>query len=379
LSRAQPDNEMAELFALTQQLQRLHAVTAPERLQRTGLQRALSRQAGRHRGPTVLSFPWSRNLALGATRIAASLIVATMLGYGAFAASAASLPDSPLYQVKLFVEDARVAIAPSDQRPQIYVEQAARRLEETDALIQDGRISDAERAATDAARRIESARTASEEGVVSPGSAPAVQRAIGTTEDQYRSVSRALADRGGSSPSVRASETRSASQQPAAPEPRPPAAQPTAPETQASPAQAPGPERAEPASVEPVASGSGAVGAPLAGSGFAPITPPAASPSPQVRATSEPPRVSAPPSGFSAIGSPTQAAASSGQPAATSEAAPPTAAPTSPLPPTAAPTSPPAPTPTIVPSPTRPPAAPPTRTLVPGAPIDGFTPIPIGR
>jgi hypothetical protein len=380
LSNPQRDNDSAELFALTQRLQRLHAVTAPDRLRRTGLQRAFSRQGARDRRSNVISFPWSRGIALAAARLAASIVVGTMLGYGAYAASAASLPDSPLYQVKLLVEDARVAIAPSDQRPQIYVEQAARRIEETDALIQGGRISDAEVAASDAARRLESAQAASREGTVPQATAPEVQRAIGTTTDQYRSVSRALADRGGSSPPVTAA--RPASEQPV-PEARTSPAQSSALEAHAPPAQtAPEPESAETPPIQPAASANGAVGAPLPGTGFAPISAPSVSATPQTRPTSEPGRVSAPPSGFSAIASPTQGPAATAQAAATSEAVAPTAVPTSEAPaPTTAPTSPPAPTATIVPSPTRPqgPSPTPTRTSAPSAPLDGFTPIPIVR
>src|SRR5437867_966663 len=178
-------------------LQRLTSVSAPERLRRTGLARALATPtvpprvhavplAGRHQGMLVAS-----------RRLAATAAAIFLLGYGTFAASAASLPDSPLYPVKLLVEDARVAVAPAGDRPLIYVEQATRRLEEADTLISDGRIDAAERSTSDAAKRIESARAAAQQ---SP--APQVRDAIGSTVVQYRSVSESLAARGGSSPTV---------------------------------------------------------------------------------------------------------------------------------------------------------------------------------
>ena len=338
LSRPPRGNEAAELFELAQRLQRLQSVAAPDGLRRTALSRALAGQMASDRRPRLVFFPSARGLALAAGRLAASVVAGTVLGYGAYAASAASLPDSPLYQVKLLVEDARVAIAPADQRSQIYVEQATRRIEETDALIQDGRISDAERSASDAARRIESARAAA-------GDVPAVevQRAIGTTEDQYRSVSRVLADRGGSSPIVSPPEARAA----AAPPPPIAAEVETPPQGDAAP-----PENS--------------VGAPLTGPGFTTIDQAGPVAGPQVGATGEGPgRVSAPPSDFSAIGSSGASATGAGR-AGTGAAA---SAPT--------PASRPA---TVVPSPTRTPvpAAVPAATQ-PAAPVSGFTPIPSSR
>lgn len=343
MSRAPRGDEAAELFELAQRLQRLQAVAAPDRLRRTALPRALAAKGAPDRRPRVLFFPSARGLALAAGRLAASVVAGTVLGYGAYVASAASLPDSPLYQVKLLVEDARVAIAPADQRSQIYVEQATRRIEETDALIQDGRISDAERSAGDAARRIESARAAARE-------APAaeVQRAIGTTEDQYRSVSRVLADRGGSPPPVSPPEARAAAVPPA----------PVAPEAATS------------AQGEPAAPGN-SVGAPLAGTGFSPIAPAGPGAGAQVGATAErAARVSAPPSDFAAIGSADASPTGPGRSATTGPAALATATHTAT----------PRPTVTNVPSPTRTPV--PTTVPVatqPAAPLSGFTPIPSSR
>ncbi len=342
MSRPPRGGEAAELFELAQRLQRLHAVAAPDRLRSTALARALAVKRAPDRRPRVILFPSARGLALAAGRLAASVVAGTVLGYGAYVASAASLPDSPLYQVKLLVEDARVAMAPADQRSQIYVEQATRRIEETDALIQDGRISDAERSAGDAARRIESARAAAREAP-----AAGVQRAIGTTEDQYRSVSRVLTDRGGSPPPVSPPDARAAAVQPA----------PVAPEVAPS------------AQSEPANSGN-SVGAPLTGTGFSPIASVGPGAGAQVGATAEPPaRVSAPPSDFAAIGSADASATGPGRSATTGPAA---------LAP-ATQTSTPRPTVTNVPSPTRTPVPTTVPATQPAAPFSGFTPIPTSR
>lgn len=185
------------LAQLAWRLQRLHSVSAPERLRRTGLARALATPPARQRPHVVRLAPRPQQVLVVSRRLAATAAAVFLLAYGTFAASAASLPDSPLYSVKLLVEDARVAVASPEERPLIYVEQAARRLEETDALISDGRISAAERSASDAAKRLESAQAAAQK---SP--APQVREAIGSTLAQYRSVSESLASRGGSSPSV---------------------------------------------------------------------------------------------------------------------------------------------------------------------------------
>jgi len=347
LSRPRRGGEAAELFELAQRLQRLHAVAAPDRLRSTALAHALAVKRAPDRRPRVIFFPSARGLALAAGRLAASVVAGTVLGYGAYVASAASLPDSPLYQVKLLVEDARVAMAPADQRSQIFVEQATRRIEETDALIQDGRISDAERSASDAARRIESARAAAREAPAADVQRADVQRAIGTTEDQYRSVSRVLADRGGSPPPVSPPEARAAAVQPV----------PVAPEVAAS------------AQSEPATSGN-SVGAPLTGTGFSPIASVGPGAGAQVGATAEPPaRVSAPPSDFAAIGSADASATGPGRSATTGPAA---------LTP-ATQTSTPRPAVTNVPSPTRTPVPTTVPATQPAAPFSGFTPIPTSR
>jgi Domain of unknown function (DUF5667) len=201
------------LAQLAWRLQRLHSVSAPERLRRTGLARVLAMSPVRPYAHVVPLAPRrQRQLLLTSRRLAATAAAVFLLAYGTFVVSAASLPDSPLYPVKLLVEDARVAVAPAEERPLIYVEQATRRIEETDALISDGRISAAERSASDAAKRIESAQVAAAQQ--SP--APQVRAAIGSTVAQYRSVSESLASRGGSSPPVTSGQPVVAARPPAA-------------------------------------------------------------------------------------------------------------------------------------------------------------------
>jgi len=200
-------------------LERLHHVAAPDRLRRTALAHAM---AGRpHVVPLV---PQRSQLLAVSQRLAATAAAVFLLAYGTFAASAASLPDSPLYSVKLLVDDARVAVAPAEDKPLIYAEQASRRLDETDALISDGRIDAAERAASDAAKRIESARAAAERAP-----APQARDAIASTTAQYRSVSESLASRGGSSPAVTGAQPSRVASASAPPPVLPPAPEPNVP------------------------------------------------------------------------------------------------------------------------------------------------------
>lgn len=213
--RNQPDNslEQAEAVALllvAQRLSRLRQVRAPERLRARALARLLA--APPRPGPVRLvpRRPVAQALGMLAIRLAASVLVAVFLGYGTMAVSAASLPDSPLYSVKLLVEDMRVAVAPAEQKPQIYVEQAVRRLEETEALIQTGRLPEAERAIEDASRRIASARAAAEQAPRQEQ----VREAIGTTSARARAVAEALSLLGGSAPAASLMEAPFAGVQP---------------------------------------------------------------------------------------------------------------------------------------------------------------------
>ncbi len=95
---------------------------------------------------------------LAAGRVAAAVVAAIAVGYGAIAASASSMPDSPLYPVKVWVEDVTIAVAPAEHRAELLLSQANRRLDESRALAGDGRIDKAERLVEDASRSVEAAK-----------------------------------------------------------------------------------------------------------------------------------------------------------------------------------------------------------------------------
>lgn len=247
------ETEAAALYTLAQRLRGLQYLTASARLRHFALARALATPQPRRRRaflellPSFL--PQRPNLVMAVGRMAAAVAAALVVSYGAIAASAASPPDSPLYTVKLLVDDVRVAVASTEEKARIYVEQASRRLEETDILIQSGRIESAERSAHDAARRIESARAVAEQ--VAPQ--PEVREAISSTVAQYRSVSESLERVGGSAPPIAAVAVHSA----------PEASGPTAGELAALEGQ--------PASDARAAPSIGGVQAPVPTSGFARI------------------------------------------------------------------------------------------------------------
>lgn len=141
----------------------------------------------RRRGPLRLLDPapiWVQS----AARIAAALIVVVTVGYGALAASASSLPNSPLYPVKVLVEDFAIAFAPDDQKPDLLVHQANRRLDEVEALAREGRSVEAERVAEEALRKLESAKV-----VASLSGNPArLSQAIEMTENRARTTETAI-------------------------------------------------------------------------------------------------------------------------------------------------------------------------------------------
>lgn len=205
------ETEAAALHTLARRLQGLVDLTASARLRHSALARALATPEPRRHGLLELLsplFPQQRDLAMAVGRMAAAVAVALMVGYGAIAVSAASQPESPLYPVKLLVDDVRVAVAPTEEKARLYVEQASRRLDETDVLIQGGRIDGAERSAQDAARRIESARAVVEQAAPQPD----VREAISSTVAQYRTVSESLEQAGGSAPPIAAAVVASAPQ-----------------------------------------------------------------------------------------------------------------------------------------------------------------------
>jgi len=189
--------EALELHALSEQLSVLRDVNAPAELRRTALQRAFATPLPTRRKIFPRPFLDLRSWTFVASRASAALLAVILLAYGTVVSSAASLPDSPLYPVKLLVEDVQFALAPSSDRPKLYSEQAVRRLDETKALIDDGRIPEAVQTANAAGQSIELARAAAEQSS-SPQDAQAV---IAATTDPYQSVLAAL-EAHGVAPSV---------------------------------------------------------------------------------------------------------------------------------------------------------------------------------
>ena len=79
------------------------------------------------------SLGWATPLA----RIAAVLAIVTVAASGAIVTSASSLPDEPLYPVKLAMENAQLAIAPNDQaRADLELQFAAKRVGEVRSAAQ---------------------------------------------------------------------------------------------------------------------------------------------------------------------------------------------------------------------------------------------------
>lgn len=197
--RAEPTaaEEPAALLELGRRLQQLQDLSAPVRLREEALARVLAAPIpNRRRVIPLRARP--AEWAVVVARLAASALVAFGTAYGTVAVSAASLPNSPLYPVKLFVEDIRVAVAPFDQKPALYVELAVRRVEETETLLQTGRIVEAERAIEGANRQIAVARAAADQ---SSKAGPSSQT-LASTSERVQKVTEALTQRSGPSPAI---------------------------------------------------------------------------------------------------------------------------------------------------------------------------------
>lgn len=82
------------------------------------------------------SFGWASPIAQAAAVVAAVVV----LGSGSVVASANSLPDEPLYPVKLAVENAQLALAPTDvARAELELHLASKRLAEVETAASQGR------------------------------------------------------------------------------------------------------------------------------------------------------------------------------------------------------------------------------------------------
>jgi hypothetical protein len=96
--------------------------------------RAAELRTGRRRAPITISHAgWLRPVA-----VALALVIALMAGGGATALAAQdALPDSPLYRVKLFTEDARLWFVFDDtHKAEILLDQSGTRVEEIMAMVQ---------------------------------------------------------------------------------------------------------------------------------------------------------------------------------------------------------------------------------------------------
>jgi hypothetical protein len=99
---------------------------------------AAAAQAARPVAPAPARQPLWRTLAW---RLAAVLVALSLLGGGVALASEDSLPDQPLYGVKLATERLQVALAPAEEkRFEILLQQADRRLAETTAMALAGKF-----------------------------------------------------------------------------------------------------------------------------------------------------------------------------------------------------------------------------------------------
>jgi hypothetical protein len=151
------------------------------------------------------------------------VVAAVVVAYSGVAASAASLPDSPLYSVKLLVEDVIVAVAPPEQKPRLYVGQLERRLEETEAFVQEGRIQEAGQTMKAAAQRIEYA-----EAAAPSGRSDQVREQIESTVAQHRRTLDSFQQQGGQPPAALAAPASVAVSPAPAVRPQPPAPLPAA-------------------------------------------------------------------------------------------------------------------------------------------------------
>ncbi len=154
--------ELEPLLLLAQQLRALPRVTAPESLRssRRPVFSASRRGAAHGVGPKLLSWPrvylapaWGAPLA----RLAAAFAAALLLLGGTAVASASSLPEEPLYPLKLAVEGLQLAMAPSPQvRAELEMRFATRRLEEVETATRQGKVEAVQRGLTLYEERLES-------------------------------------------------------------------------------------------------------------------------------------------------------------------------------------------------------------------------------
>ncbi len=184
--------ELEPLLSLAGELRALPRVTAPESL-RTTKRPAFTRPEA---ASSVIDFQdtwrdrsggrkllrWSVPL----VRLAAGMAVAFLLLGGSVAASAGSLPDEPLYPVKLAVESAQLALAPSaETRAELSLRFADRRLQEVQQAAEQGRVEAVRRGVALYEQRLGDAVRESQPSAASEGTSGG---ALQTTLDRQQEV-----------------------------------------------------------------------------------------------------------------------------------------------------------------------------------------------
>lgn len=93
-----------------------------------------------------------------AARLAAGFALVAMLSGGTMVASAGSLPEEPLYPVKLAVENVQIALTPDpQQRAELELRFAGRRLEEVETAVQQGKLQAVQQGLTLYEQRVQGA------------------------------------------------------------------------------------------------------------------------------------------------------------------------------------------------------------------------------
>ncbi len=120
--------------------QRLLVAAARKRQQREAAHRGVRRYLGELAGFLSRISQPSRSLQRVVVYAMAVMVVLVVTGAGVTQAAARSLPDSPLYPVKLASERVQLALAPSPaERARLHITFGQRRLQEVQMLAQAGR------------------------------------------------------------------------------------------------------------------------------------------------------------------------------------------------------------------------------------------------
>jgi len=171
--------ELEPLLLLAIELHSLPKVVAPESLRSykrpvfRGRVAACTKPAWRRwfGSPALPSFGWASSLA----QAAAALAVVLLLAGSTVVASASSLPEEPLYPVKLAIENAQLALAPDSARAELEMQLAARRLEEVVRAAREGKTDSVQRGLALYQERVDSALS-SARAASSPSAAGDVQQ-----------------------------------------------------------------------------------------------------------------------------------------------------------------------------------------------------------